>query len=69
MAKAKYTTFKELVEAFKSGELTEDNALFMDNDCCTMYAHDGQTLLFDAGGPSEIVHELLELLGIPSEKV
>ena len=69
MAKPKYKTFKALVKAFKSGELTEENALFMDNDCCTMYADDGETLLFDAGGPSEIVHELLELLGIPSENV
>ena len=64
----KYPDWKSLIEAYKSGELTEP--LTVDNDNCTVYVglpDDEYECVFESGGPHEIAGELLSLLGIPSE--
>ncbi len=59
----KYKTFVELKEAYESGELSCNYPVVIDKDCCFVYDDTG--CVFRTGGPSEIVAELLEMLGIP----
>ena len=63
----KYDTLEELQEAYASGELTEDDPLWLDNDCTFVYA--GEEKVFNGGDPRDLLIEALELLEIPSEGV
>ena len=56
----KYKNYKELIAAYKSGELTEP--LQMDNDVCFVYVND--KCVFRGNGESDIV-DLAEAAGIP----
>lgn len=60
----KYTTYKELADAYQRGEITQP--LKMDNDWCAAYI--GEEKVFEGGGPYDIA-EVLDLLGIPVEQV
>ena len=60
----RYKTYAELVEAYRNGEIK--TPLMMDNDWCGAYV--GEEKVFEGGGPQDII-EILELLGIPAERV
>lgn len=67
----KYTTLADLAEAYKSGELSEDEPLWLDSDRTTAYADPGlpdvepeRVFLMH---PDKLLYEALELLGIPTD--
>lgn len=61
----KYQSLADLKAAYESGELTEDNPLTLDNDSSYAYADNQQ--MYQGGGPSDLICEALDLLGIPWE--
>ena len=77
MISGKYKTYKELADAFKSGELDSKlYFLWVDNDAANLYykgdemdedeAYDHCHSLFSDDRPIDVV-EILRLAGIPSE--
>lgn len=68
----KYKTLADLAEAYKSGELSEDDPLWLDSDRASVYVDtadpDAQKKVFQMH-PEKILYEALELLGIPTDHV
>jgi hypothetical protein len=65
-----YTTLKELVAAYKSGELTQDDVLFLDNDTADVYVgEDDDARQVFSLHPVLILWQALDLLGVPHEGV
>lgn len=74
-----YKTLAELKAAYESGELDpEAGRLVLDNDVCQAYVknpdYEGEDeddvdwiSVFRSGGPSELLPDALDLLGIPWE--
>ena len=60
----RYKTFKDLVEAYRTGELTVDTPLTLDNDCSYVYV--GEECVYRGPG-YEIREDALTALGIPWE--
>ena len=66
-------TLPELIEAYKTGELAEDDILWLDNDTTFIYVGDedaGEEVVkvFDMH-PGILLKELLDYVGIPHEGV
>lgn len=70
-------TFPEIVEAYKSGKLTQDDILWIDNDCTFIYTDNGLDTddddyedykVFDLH-PGVLLEEVLDYLGIPHSGV
>lgn len=72
----KYKTYKQLFKAYKSGALTKENPLHMDNDWCGVYIYGPNddpdeapdTQVFEGNGECDIT-EILEAISIPVEHV
>ncbi len=60
----KYKNYKELFKAYKTGKLTKDTPLIMDNDDCFVYI--GDEKVFQGGGQMD-VELILDAAGIPNE--
>lgn len=62
----KYKNYKELFKAYKSGELSRENSILLDNDHCAVYVDDEK--VFEGGGCCD-THNILEDMGFPVEGV
>lgn len=62
----KYKTLEELIEAYRSEELSGDCWLSIDNDTTFVYVNDEEVFSMD---PNDLLAEALYLLGVPSEHV
>jgi hypothetical protein len=65
--KFKYKTLKELAEAYKSGELTKDDRLIVDNDYASVWtgeSEDSDGVKVFESNPVTLLEEALNLLGI-----
>ena len=70
----KYNTLAELLAAYKSGELSKENPLRIDNDYSAVSIPDPEDDddyidVFRAGLPEDLLKEALDLLSIPNEPV
>ena len=70
----KYNTLAELLAAYKSGELSKEDKLSIDNDCTSVSTVDPEDdddyiTVFEGGIPEELLKQALDLLGIPNEPV
>lgn len=68
----RYKNLAELAEAYKTGELSADDRMMLDNDCTPVYLYDHEKedfgeKVFDSYGPSCLLEEALTLLGVPWE--
>lgn len=63
----KYNSYRELLEAYKTGELSRDHILYVDNDETFVMGKNGKCI-FRGDGYGDI-DTLLELLGFPYEWV
>jgi len=59
------TSLEELRALYTGGMLTDDDTLIMDNDYSFLYVQ--EKCVFRGGGPKELIHEALDLLGVPSD--
>jgi hypothetical protein len=57
----RFNTLREVADAYKSGELTDEDILRLDNDRTGLYTGAGK--VFDMH-PSELLEEALDLLGV-----
>lgn len=69
----KYKTVADLAEAYKSGEISEDDPLWLDSDRASVWvsvnpddADSDEEQVFGMH-PEKILYEALELLGIPTD--
>lgn len=69
----KYKTLAELADAYKAGEISKDDPLWLDNDTAHVYVSDADgestTPPVFRMHPGLILDEALDLLGIPHEGV
>jgi len=63
----KYKNYKELQDAYKSGELTKDDKLYLDNDQ-TFVVDKNDKFIFEGNGYQDL-EELAILAGFPAEWV
>jgi hypothetical protein len=69
----KYETVADLIAGYASGEITQDDILWLDNDTTFMYIGDEDkgerpVKVFDMH-PYDLLHQLLDYVGIPAEGV
>jgi hypothetical protein len=65
-----YGNLEELVDAYKAGELTSDDVLFLDNDTADVYVgEDDDARRVFTLHPAIILEQALDLLGVPHEGV
>lgn len=58
----KYKTYKELLDAYNSGELSRENILYLDNDGSHVYV--GDECVFSGNGYDDL-ETLADLCGFP----
>jgi hypothetical protein len=61
-------TLEQLRDAYKTGTLTPEQPLWIDNDHTAAYGDDDRNPVFEMD-PAELLGAALDLLGIPHEHV
>jgi hypothetical protein len=61
-----YSTLRELIAAYQSGELSRDCPVILDNDQVSVWSDSADAVIYDSY-PAKLIEDALDILGVPWE--